>query len=148
MSKVPVPPVGLGRARPSASAIDACTIIPILACASPAIGGPLIYFTFPPAGGLQGIMESRTEQRIFWPVMAVISVIFAVRNYSRLGRLTLPPHIVCLLAYLAFAGASVLWAFKPDLSFIRFAQEVMVLVSIVPPAMLAVRTADMMRGLF
>ena len=37
------------------------------------------------------------------------------------GRLTLPPHIICLLAYLAFAGASVLWAFRPELSFIRFA---------------------------
>jgi O-antigen ligase len=56
--------------------------------------------------------------------------------------------MICLLAYLAFAGASVLWAFKPELSFIRFVQELMVLISIVLPAMLAARTADIMRGLF
>jgi O-antigen ligase len=80
--------------------------------------------------------------------MAAISVVLAVQNRSRLGRLTLPPHIVCLLAYLAFAGASVLWAFRPELSFIRFVQQLMIVTSIVLPAMLAARTADMMRGLF
>src|SRR5258707_13253147 len=92
------------------------------------------------------MMETRPENRIFWPAMAAISVVLAVRNRSRLG--TWPPHIICLLAYLAFAGASTSWAFRPELSFTRFAQEVMVLTSIVLPAMLAVRTADMMRGLF
>ncbi len=80
--------------------------------------------------------------------MAAITVIVAVRNRSRLGRLAWPPNIICLLAYLAFAGASVLWAFRPELSFVRFAQEVMVVTSIVLPAMLAARTTDMMRGLF
>jgi O-antigen ligase len=93
-------------------------------------------------------MESRTEQRIFWPAMAAISVVLVVLNYSRLRRLTWPPHIICLFAYVVFAGASVLWAFRPELSFIRFVQEVMVLISIILPAMLAVRTANMMRGLF
>src|SRR5262249_9433098 len=58
------------------------------------------------------------------------------------------PHIICLLAYLAFAGASVLWAFRPELSFIRFVQQVMIVTSIVLPAMLAARTTDMLRGLF
>ncbi len=93
-------------------------------------------------------METRPENRIFWPAVAAISVILAVQNRSRLGKLTWPPHIICLLAYLAFAGASVVWAFRPELSFIRFAQEVMVVTSIVLPAMLAARTTDMMRGLF
>jgi exopolysaccharide production protein ExoQ len=90
-------------------------------------------------------MESRPENRIFWPAMAALSVVLAVRNRS---RLTFPPHIICLLVYLAFAGASVLWAFKPELSFIRFVQQLMILTSIVVPAMLAARTADMMRGVF
>lgn len=128
--------------------IDTCAIIPILACAYPTIVGPLLYFIFPPAAGLQGMMESRTEQRIFWPVMAVVSVGLVARNYSRLRRLTWPPHILCLFAYIAFAGTSVLWAFKPELSFIRFVQEVMVLISIILPAMLVIRTVDMMRGVF
>src|SRR5258708_18110648 len=148
MSKDSMQSIELGRARSSTPMIDACAIVSILACAYPSIVGPLIYFTFPPAAGLQGMLESRTEQRIFWPAMAAISIVLALRNHSRLGRLTLPSHMICLLAYLAFAGASVLWAFKPELSLIRFVQEVMVLISIVLPAMLAVRTADMMRGLF
>jgi len=80
--------------------------------------------------------------------MAAISVALAVRNYARLGRQAFPPHIICLIAYLAFAGASVSWAINPELSFIRFVQQVMVITSIVLPAMLAVRTADLMHGLF
>jgi exopolysaccharide production protein ExoQ len=148
MSKASMHSVVPGHAKSSAPTIDACSIIPILACAYPTIIGPLVYVTFPPAAGLQGLMESRTEQRIFWPVMAAIAVILVVRNYYRLSRLTWPPHVICLFAYLAFAGVSVLWAFKPALSFIRFVQEVMVLLSIIPPAMMAVRTADILRGVF
>jgi exopolysaccharide production protein ExoQ len=148
MSKASIHSIELGRARSSAPTIDACTIVPVLACAYSAMIGPLIYFTFPPADGLQGMLESRIEQRIFWPALAAISVILVMRNRARLGRDTFPLNIICLLAYLTFAGASGLWAFRPELSFIRFAQEVMVLASIVLPGMLAVRTADLMRGLF
>jgi len=50
--------------------------------------------------------------------------------------------------YLALAGASVMWAFKPELALIRFVQQLMIVTSIVLPAMLASPTADMMRGLF
>jgi O-antigen ligase len=77
--------------------------------------------------------------------MAGISIVLAVRNRFRLA---FPPHIICLLAYLAFAGASVLWAFRPEISFVRFIQQLMIITSIVLPAMVASRTADMMRGLF
>ncbi len=43
---------------------------------------------------------------------------------------------------------SVLWAFKPELSFIRFAQQVMIVTSVVLPALLVTRATDLMRGLF
>jgi exopolysaccharide production protein ExoQ len=109
------------------------------------IASPLLIFVSGGPTSLQSMMESRPENRIFWPAAAAISVVLAVPNRS---RLTLPPHIICLLAYLAFAGASVLWAFRPELSVIRFVQQVMIVTSIVLPALLAVRTADMMRGLF
>ena len=131
----------LGRARSSTPMIDQCAIIPISACVYASIVSPLLLFASP----AMSIAETRWENRIFWPAMAAISVVLAVRNRS---RLTLPPHIICLLAYLAFAGASVLWAFRPELSFNRFVQQVMILTSIVLPALLAVRTADLMRGLF
>ena len=79
--------------------------------------------------------------------MAAISVVLAVQHNSRLRR-PLPPHIICLLVYVAFAGASVLWSFNPRVSFVRFAQQAMIVTSIVLPAMLAAPTADLMRGLF
>ena len=122
-------------------------MIPVLALAYSALIQPLIYFYFPPAPGLEGLMESRIEDRIFWPVLAAISVVLAARHWSRI-RPPLPPNIIALLAYLAFAGASVAWAFKPDLSLIRFVKEIMVLVAIVLPALLAAREADIIRGMF
>jgi exopolysaccharide production protein ExoQ len=134
------------RARSSTPRIDMCVIVPILACAYAGIIGPLLSFGSGPVD-IQKV-EPGLAQRIFWPAIAAISVVLAARRYSRLGRLTLPPHIICLFAYLAFAGASVLWAFRPEASFVRFLQQMMVLTSIVLPGMLAVRTADLMRGLF
>jgi exopolysaccharide production protein ExoQ len=120
--------------------IDKCAIVAMSACVFALIVSPLllIFFNSPE-------IESRPENRIFWPIMAAISVGLAVQNRS---RLTLPPHIICLLVYLSFAGASVLWAFKPEISFIRYIQQVMIITSIVLPALVAGRTVDMMRGLF
>jgi O-antigen ligase len=56
--------------------------------------------------------------------------------------------MICFLAYVAFAGASVSWSFRPEISFIRYMQQVMVLTSIVLPVMFAVRPMDLMRGVF
>src|ERR1700761_7581958 len=113
-----------------APAFDLSAMIPVLACAYSTIIGPLLYFFFPPSPGLAGLMETRVENRFCWPTLAAISIILAVRRWPRGGsRLTLPPNVVALLAYLAFAGASVGWAFKPDMSFVRFTQEVMILTS-------------------
>jgi O-antigen ligase len=91
------------------------------------------------------MMTPHLENKIVWPALAAISLVVALRNRS---RLTLPPHIVFLIAYLALAGASVLWAFKPEASLTRFVLQVMILTSIILPALLAVRTVDMMRGVF
>jgi O-antigen ligase len=122
--------------------IDKCAIVALSACVFALIVFPLLlFFTYSDINTLEG----RLEPRIFWPAMAAIAVVLAVQNSS---RLTLPPHIICLLAYLAFAGASVLWAFSPERSLIRFVQQAMIVTSIVLPAILAARTADMMRGLF
>src|SRR5262249_3261612 len=121
-------------------------ILPILACAYATIGEPLLgHLTTGDIIAPQNVVVGRIENRIFWPALATISVVFAMRNRS---RITLPPHIICLFAYLSFAGPSVLWAFRPELSFIRFVQQVMIVTSIVLPAMAADRTSDIMRGMF
>ena len=137
----------LGQPRPTPM-IDKYAILAISACVFALIVSPLfIHVASPATEALQSAIP-RPENRIFWPAMSAISVVLAVQTRSPLGRQTLPPHIICLLAYLAFAGASVLWAFSPELSLTRFVQQAMIVTSIGLPAMLAARTADVMRGLF
>jgi exopolysaccharide production protein ExoQ len=145
MSKASMHYFEVGPPRLAAPMFDKFAIIPISACAFALIVAPLLLFAFPPA---QNILEARPEQRIFWPIIAAISAASVLKNRSRVGRLALPPHIICLLLYLAFAGTSALWAFRPESSFIRFIQQVMIVTSIVLPVMRAARTVDMMRGLF
>jgi exopolysaccharide production protein ExoQ len=136
----------MGQSRSSISMIDKCAIVPISACVFALIVSPLLILASSPEHTVESLIaEHRPENRIFWPAMAAIAIVLAVRNRS---RLTLPPNIICLLAYLGFAGASVLWAFNPEASFTRFIQQMMIITSIVLPAMVAARTADMMRGLF
>ena len=134
----------MSRAGSSPPIIDKYLIVPVAACVYALIAYPMILAACSPTD-TECLRESRLESKIFWPTVAVIAIVLTVRNRS---RLTLPPHIVCLFAYLAFAGASVLWAFRPELSFIRFAQQVMIVTSIVLPTLIAGRKADLMRGLF
>jgi exopolysaccharide production protein ExoQ len=105
--------------------IDKCAIVPILAVVYVIIVSPLLAVVIPnPTDGmskLQSMMTPRPENKIFWPALVAISVVLA---------------------------ASVLWAFRPELSLSRFILQVIIVTSIVLPAMLAGRTADMMRGVF
>src|ERR1700757_3599339 len=114
MSKASRHPPELGQPRSSASMLDKYAIVPISACVFALIASPLSFYFLhlPHTATTMGTdyMGTDYETRIFWPAIAAISVIFAMRNHSRLGRLAWPPHILCLFACLAFAGASVLWA--------------------------------------
>lgn len=131
-------------ARSSTWTIGGYALIPILACVYATIVFPLIIVSCDPTDSAC-LMEARPESKIFWPALAAIALVLAIRNFS---RLSFPPHILWLFGYLALAGASVLWAFKPDASFVRFTQQAMIVVSIVVPALLAARKSDLMRGLF
>src|SRR5215510_9299094 len=105
-----------GRPRSSGRMIDGCTIVPILLLAFAEIVSPLLNLPdrnlpadISHVALVQILMTERPENKFFLPILAAISVVLAVRNRSRLVRW--PPHIICLLALLAFCGASVLWAF-------------------------------------
>jgi exopolysaccharide production protein ExoQ len=124
MPKASIHSFALDRAGSSAPTFDKFAIIPISACVFASIVSPLLLLL---ASSNNEKVLNRPENRIVWPALAAISIVLAVRNHSRLSKISLPPHIVCLLAYLAFAGASVLWAFDPGLSFIRFTQQVMII---------------------
>jgi exopolysaccharide production protein ExoQ len=142
----------LSRARSSSPVIDICAMVPILAVLYVIIVSPLLAVIFPPpffgtsvVARLQSMMSPRPENKIFWPVMVAFAVVLVARNHS---RLIWPVHVIWLLAYLAFCGASVLWAFKPELSLSRFVLQVMMIMSIVSTGMLASRRADIMRAVF
>ena len=156
MPKASTHSVELGRAGSSSRKFDKLVIIiSIIVCAYVEIIFPLVlYAEARPAAGPGGswtkaqaeiLNAPNLAHRIVWPILAAVSIILAVRNRS---RITLPPHLICLFAYLAFAGASILWAFKPEYSSTRFFQQATMIISIVLPALLAARTVDMMRGLF
>jgi exopolysaccharide production protein ExoQ len=130
------------RMSGAAPIFDKCLIIPILVYTYCLIVAPMLMFVFPGAD----TAADRVENKIFWPLVTVIALgCLASRNRS---PVTWPPHIIWFAAYLALAGASTLWAFKPEISFSRFAAQMMMLISIILPAMLAVRTADLMRAVF
>ena len=121
--------------------LDRYAIVPVSACVFAVIGSPLfLYFSYP--------VDTDYQARIFWPAMAAITVMLVVRSGSRLRGLTWPPHILCLFACLAFAGASVVWAYKPGTSFVKFLQQLMVVTSVVIPTLLADRRVDIVRALF
>jgi exopolysaccharide production protein ExoQ len=121
---------------------DKCIIVPNLVSAYCLIIAPMLTFVFPG----NDVTEPRVENKIFWPMITAIAVgCLALRKGA---RLTWPPNIIWFAAYLALAGASILWSFKPEISLSRFATEMMIIVSIILPTMLAVRTADIMRGVF
>jgi len=135
----------LNEMRRSSSMIDKYAIITILACAFVTIIDPLYIWWAGGSGDIRDAQPGLTN-RLFWPTVTALVLALALGNHSRLSKLKIAPHIVCLLLYAGFAGLSVLWAFKPATSFTRFTQEAMVITSIVLPAMLAGGRVDLMRG--
>ena len=122
--------------------------IPIIACAFALIVSPLLIFLSHSPGSAAGLMETRYENRIFWPALALVSVVAVALNPAFRTRTLIPPHIVYLALYLVLAGTSTVWAFAPEASVTRFVQQIMVVTSIMAPALLIARAPDLMRGLF
>ena len=88
--------------RSSPRTIDIYAIVPILACVYATIVFPLIIASCSPTDSVC-LLEARPESKIFWPALALISLIWAATNYK---RLSFPPVILWLFACLAFAGLS------------------------------------------
>lgn len=138
-------PVQTGRSRGSGLvALDKYSIIPTVACLYALIVYPMILSVCD-MRDLECLSDTPPISRVFWPILFMATLILVVPNRA---RLRLPTHFACLLAYLAFAGLSVTWAFRPELSFIRYAQQIMIVASIVLPVLVADRRVDMMRVLF
>lgn len=91
------------------------------------------------------LYASRPENKFFWPMLSLIAAVMVASNWR---RFSIAPNIAALLALLAFAGATVLWAFSPELSAIRYTQQVMIVASVVLPALIWAERGDLLRGIF
>lgn len=153
MSKASTIPVKPPRLGPSTRIFDKSIFVPLFLCAYAILIQPLLVRieTGFLVGGkwtaaqYQIINAPRVDHKIILAAITAVSILLAIRNWP---KLTLPLHIICLFVWVFYAGASVLWAFKPEISSIRFFQQTMIIMSIVLPALLANRTVDMMRGVF
>jgi exopolysaccharide production protein ExoQ len=144
MTPFPMQYSPMGGARSPAPIFDGSVAIPLMALFYSVIAHPVILSLT--CGDDQNcLLEPQLENKLFWPILAIAAVIFVISNRS---RLIVPSHIVCLFAYLGFAGLSITWAIRPEPSFIRFVQQAMVVTCVVLPALIAPRRADLMRGLF
>lgn len=136
-----------GAADPSARN-DRIILVPLLACAYTILIYPLLNSAADPGGLVGGTMQEHPENKLFWPAIAVATMVLVVQHRARLAAMAIPVHIRWLAVYVGFAAASVVWALKPELSAVRFAQQAMVVGSIVLPALIADRRADLLRGVF
>ena len=123
---------------------DIYLAVPLAGCLYALIVYPLLLSGCSPADQVC-LMAPRPENRVVWPLLASAAVVMVVMNWRRIA---LSPNIMCLFAYLAFAGASVAWAYHTESSAVRYVQQVMVVTSIVLPAMIMTGRTDLVRALF
>ena len=116
MSQASMHYIKLSQAGSCSPRFDKRMIVPISVVAYSSIVSPfLIYLNSSGAVSKDAVStliklpESHLENMIFWPAVTAISIVLAMRSSHRFA---FPPHIICLFAYLAFAGTTVFWAFS------------------------------------
>src|SRR5262245_52341704 len=119
--------------------LDKFSIIPALACIYAVIAFPIMISDCN-MNDMECLSSAGPVSKVFWPLLLLAALVLIVPNRA---RLRLPTNVLCLLACLAFAGASVTWAFRPELSLIRYAQQIMVVTAIVIPALMTDRRVDL-----
>ena len=124
--------------------LDKFSIVPAVACVYAIIVFPIMISTCN-MNDMECLSSAGPVSKAFWPFLFLVALALIVPNRA---RLKLPTHVLCLVACLALAGASVTWAFRPELSSIRYLQQIMVVTAIVLPALMADRRVDLMRVLF
>ncbi len=121
--------------------------IPAIVCGFLAIFAPLLD-QMTEAATYANVQAGRIDNKIFWPLISIWPILLAVRNFKRIFNAQLPYAILALYLYLAFAGLSVTWAFKPFISLTRYTQQLMLASAIIVPALLAPRSVDLVRRVY
>src|SRR5215813_1979513 len=73
--------------------------------------------------------NGRVENILFWPVVVVLTLALVLQNWGRIDyRFFRSLPTMSLIAYFAFAAASVTWAYNPSFAFTRLVVQLMVLI--------------------
>jgi exopolysaccharide production protein ExoQ len=84
---------------------------------------------------------TRIENITFWPLIAAMVGILLVANFALLDRKFLRSlPVLSLAAYFLFAGASVTWAYDPDIAFKRYSLQLFLFIVALLPYALPIRT--------
>jgi O-antigen ligase len=143
---VPVP--GL---PPLAHKLDRVLIlIPTVVCAYPALISPLLIYLTADASATQitSEIDSRIENKIFWPMVVLVTITLSWRRLAYLRLIKAPAGLLFLATYIALAGCSVFWSVEPNTTVRRIIHEIMILVSIVLPIALSERRGRVFSDLF
>ena len=124
--------------------LDRYSIIPAVACIYALIVHPILISACS-MNDMACLSGAGSYSKAFWPILFLVALASILLNRA---RFTLSTNVVWLLICITFAGASVAWAFRPELSLIRYAQQIMIVTAIILPALMAQRRVDMTRLLF
>jgi exopolysaccharide production protein ExoQ len=104
----------------------------------------LLILPFIPGEG-----KARWENILFWPLAAVLTLTLVFRNRAQIdSRFFRSWPIMSLIAYLAFASASVMWAYSPDFAFSRLVVQMLVVIVVVAPFALPISTKYTLQGVY
>jgi exopolysaccharide production protein ExoQ len=91
--------------------------------------------------------QERVENILFWPILALLTLTVIFRYRAQIDfRFFWSVPIMCLIAYLAFAAASVTWAYSPQLAFSRLVVQMLVVIVVAVPYALPIRTSYTIAG--
>ena len=138
-------PSKTGEAAESSTSVSSA-LLPTLACLYTVIIIPIFDYYQSQPSGIHLEEPSGIPNRIFWPSLAALSIVLAVRGLRFARRQRLAPHIYWLIALVLYAGASTVWAIKPELSFVRYTQQVFILISILLLPLSNSRPSDLIPG--
>jgi O-antigen ligase len=95
------------------------------------------------------VNSGRIENILFWPAAATLTLALVFYNRQHLDYQFLRSvPAASLIAYLAFAAASVTWAYNTELSFTRIVVEVLAIIVVFLPFALPIRTSNSIQVLY
>ena len=92
--------------------------------------------------------KPRIENMLFWPALAGIVLALAAYNYSLLDKGFIFSLVVTsLVAYMAFAAASITWAYDANSAFTRYMVQLLIVIVVLVPYALPIDTSRTMQRL-